>query len=187
MVMRRSLITAALAAGLVGSLGLAAFSQTPSGEPNRRPERTERGERGHGQGHQSLAAAAAQLGVSETDLKAALGIPAERPRPDMAAAATQLGVSETDLREALRTSMTATRQQHRTTGDRPDLGAALAAAADQLGVSETDLKAALGLPDNLPPRPDLAAAAAQLGVSETDLREALRSSMGRGRGDLQNN
>jgi DNA-binding FadR family transcriptional regulator len=56
-----------------------------------------------------------------------------------------------------------------------------------LGVSETDLKAALGLPDNLPPRPDLAAAATQLGVSETDLREALRPSMERGRGDLQNN
>lgn len=189
MIMHRSLITAALAAGLVGSLGLAAFSQTPSGEPNQRPERSERPERqgrGFGQGHRSLAAAADQLGVSEADLKAALGIPAEMPqRSDMAAVATQLGVSETDLREALRTSMVAARQQYRTTGDRPDPNAVLAAAATQLSVSETDLKAALGLPDTLPPRPDMAAAATQLGVSETDLREALRSSIGRGRGDRQ--
>ena len=187
MVMHRSLITAALAAGLVSSLGLAAFSQPPSGRLNQRAERTERSERserperrGYGQ---ALATAAAQLGVSEADLKAALGIPAEMPpRPDMAAAATQLGVSETDLRATLRTTMREAMQQYRATGDRPDPSAALTSAATQLGVSETDLKTALGLPDTLS-RPDLAAAATQLGISETDLREALRSSMGRGRGD----
>ncbi|MCB0168553.1 MAG: YHYH protein [Anaerolineae bacterium] len=44
-----------------------------------------------------LAAAAAQLGVSESDLRAALG----PPPPDLVAAAAQLDVSEADLRAAL--------------------------------------------------------------------------------------
>jgi hypothetical protein len=62
-----------------------------------------------------FAAAAETLGVSEADLKAALGVPEtppERdemghpiggrpPRPDFAAAAEQLGVSEEALLEAL--------------------------------------------------------------------------------------
>ncbi|MBE9112975.1 hypothetical protein IQ273_26665, partial [Nodosilinea sp. LEGE 07298] len=125
--------------------------------------------RGHGQG---LANAAAQLGVSEADLKAALGLPAEPPpRPDLAAAATQLGISETDLREALRGD-----------GQRGDRGQRLANAATELGISEADLRTALGLPTEPPPRPDLATAATELGLSEADLQEALRSSMGRGPG-----
>lgn len=44
-----------------------------------------------------LAAAAAQLGVSEAELRAALG----PPPPDLAAAAAQLGISEADLRAVL--------------------------------------------------------------------------------------
>jgi DNA-binding transcriptional regulator YdaS (Cro superfamily) len=174
MVMHRSLITAGLALALLGGgLGFAAFSQTtqsdpaqPSAQPG---ERFEGRGRGHGQG---LANAAAQLGVSEADLKAALGLPAEPPpRPDLAAAATQLGISETDLREALR-------------GDeqRSDRGQRLANAATELGISEADLRTALGLPTEPPPRPNLATAATELGVSEADLQEALRSSMGRGPG-----
>ncbi|WOD39413.1 hypothetical protein [Nodosilinea sp. E11] len=174
--MHRSLITAALTLGLVGSLGLAAFSQT-----HQRPQRTEQTQ-GYRQGRgpsQALATAAAQLGVSEANLRAALGIPTEMPpRPDLAAAATQLGVSETDLREVLRNTMRQARQNRPATGERPDPRAALAAAAAQLGVSSAQLQSALGLPAELPPRPDLAVVATQLGVSEADLREALRSAMG---------
>lgn len=201
MVMNRSLMTATLASVLLGGLGLAAFSQvseaqtsqapTPSAQPaqgqrpsaptgqaqsgqGQGPQQAEGNHRGRGQG---LAEAAAQLGVSEADLKAALGLPAEPPpRPDLAAAATQLGVSETNLREALRSNMRNARQEGE--GGR---GQAIAATAAQLGVSEADLKTALGLPAEPPPRPDLAAAATQLGVSETELREALRSARG-GRG-----
>lgn len=57
-------------------------SAPPSGQPGQGPD---------------LAAAAAQLGVSEADLRAALG----PPPPDLVAAAAQLGVSEADLRAAL--------------------------------------------------------------------------------------
>lgn len=191
MVMHRSFMTVALASvlggGLVGGLGLAAFSQTspaPTGQGSQGVERSEPaqnrqgGGRGHGGGQgRGLEEAAAQLGVSEADLKAALGLPAERPpRPDLAAAATQLGISETDLREALRSNRQTARQE-----GEMGRGQALAATAAQLGVSEADLKTALGLPAEPPPRPDLAAAATQLGVSETDLRDALQSARG-GRG-----
>lgn len=175
MVIHRSLLTAGLAAALVGGLGLAAFSQTTQSQPPQ-PEATptEPAQRpeGRGRGHrEGLANAAAELGVSEAALKAALGLPAEPPpRPDLAAAATELGVSETELQEALRS------------GRNGDRGQRLATAATQLGVSETALKEALGLPAEPPARPDLVAAAAELGVSETDLQEGLRSNMGRGRG-----
>ncbi|PSR16524.1 hypothetical protein C8255_17375 [filamentous cyanobacterium CCP3] len=168
--MHRSLITAGLAVALLGGgLGFAAFSQTTQSDPAQPSERFEGRGRGHGQG---LANAAAQLGVSEADLKAALGLPAEPPsRPDLATAAAQLGISETDLREALRGD-----------GPRGDRGQRLASAATELGISEADLRTALGLPAEPPPRPDLATAAATLGVSEADLQEALRGNMGRGPG-----
>ncbi|PSN12993.1 hypothetical protein C7293_17825 [filamentous cyanobacterium CCT1] len=168
--MHRSLITAGLALALLGGgLGFAAFSQTTQNDPAQPGERFEGRGRGHGQG---LANAAAQLGVSEADLKAALGLPAEPPpRPDLATAATQLGISETDLREALRGD-----------GPRGDRGQRLTNAATELGISEADLRTALGLPAEPLPRPDLATAAAELGVSEADLREALRSNIGRGPG-----
>lgn len=175
MVMSRSLITAGLAAALVGGLSLAALSQTtPSQPPQPEAIPTESAQRPEGRGRrhgQGLANAAADLGVSEVALRAALGLPAEPPtRPDLAAAATELGVSETELQAALRS------------GRDGDRGQRLATAATQLGVSEAALKAALGLPAEPPPRPDLAAAATELGVSETELQEALRSNMGRGGG-----
>lgn len=187
MVMHRSFMTVALASVLVGGLGLSAFSQTspaPTGQGSQGVESSEPfqhrqgGGRGHGGGHSGgLEEAAAQLGVSEADLKAALGLPAERPpRPDLAATATQLGISETDLQEALHSNRRAARQEGELSR-----GQALAATAAQLGMSEADLKTALGLPAEPPPRPDLATAAAQLGVSETDLRDALQSARG-GRG-----
>ncbi|TVQ06260.1 MAG: hypothetical protein EA368_17460 [Leptolyngbya sp. DLM2.Bin27] len=188
--MYRSLLTAALAAGLVGSLGFAAFSQ-PQDAPQDKPQRlqhTERvGQRGHAHARsRALSRAATQLGVGEADLKAALGLPEAMPsRPDLTAAAAQLGVSETDLRATLRTTMGAAMQQYRATGERPHPSVALTSAATELGVSAADLKTALGLPEIMPQRPELAAAAAQLGVSEADLREALHSGMGRGMGYRQ--
>lgn len=58
-----------------------------------------------------FAAAAAKLGVTEAQLKDALGVPANPPnpsdrnqrppRPDFAAAATKLGVTEAQLKDAL--------------------------------------------------------------------------------------
>jgi len=48
-----------------------------------------------------FATVAEQFGVTEAELLAALGVPAERPSPDLAAAAQQLGVSEAELRTAL--------------------------------------------------------------------------------------
>ena len=58
-----------------------------------------------------FAAAATKLGVTEAQLKAALGVPANPPnpgdrsqrppRPDFAAAATKLGVTEAQLKAAL--------------------------------------------------------------------------------------
>ena len=181
MVMHRSFMTVALASVLVGGLGLSAFSQTspaPTGQGSQGVESSEPFQHRQGGGHSGgLEEAAAQLGVSEADLKAALGLPAERPpRPDLAATATQLGISETDLQEALHSNRRAARQEGEL-----GRGQALAATAAQLGVSEADLKTTLGLPAEPPPRPDLATAAAQLGVSETDLRDALQSARG-GRG-----
>ncbi|MCB0173644.1 MAG: YHYH protein [Anaerolineae bacterium] len=62
--------------------GLGQQPAPPPGQPGQGPD---------------LAAVAAQLGVSEADLRAALG----PPPPDLAAAAAQLGVSEANLRAAL--------------------------------------------------------------------------------------
>ena len=92
-----------------------------------------------------FAAAAQTLGIEESALLEALGLPAEGPgerpereersereRPDLAAAAEALGVTEDALMEAL--------------GDpeagRPDF----AAAAEILGVTEEALVEALGVP-----------------------------------------
>jgi putative heme degradation protein len=176
MAMHRFLMTLALASTLVGGLGFTALAQStpvPLAQ-GQRTDRSDRPGRGYGRG---LAAAAAQLGVSEAELKAALGLPAERPqRPDMTAVAAQLGVAEADLRETLRSTMHSARQQ-RQAGDRPNPGQMLTDAASQLGVSEIALRSALGIPDAMP-RPDMAAAAAQLGVSEAELTDALRSNRG---------
>jgi hypothetical protein len=59
--------------------------EQPAGEPGQRPD---------------LAAAAAQLGVSEEALRVALGDPRQGP-PDFAAAAQQLGITEEELIAAL--------------------------------------------------------------------------------------
>ncbi len=136
-----------------------------------------RGQRGAQRG-EHLAAAAAQLGVSEADLRSALGMPDQRPqRPDLAAAAAQLGTTEDELRTSLRSFMQSQRQARQ--GQGPQAGHPdFTALAQQYGVSEAEFRRIMGIPN----RPDLAAAAAQLGVSEADLRSALWSAHGGHRG-----
>ena len=82
--------------------------QLPDGERPPRPD---------------FAAAATKLGVSEQQLKDALGVPANPPggdrnqrppRPDFAAAATKLGVTEQQLKDALGVP------PHPPGGDRPN-------------------------------------------------------------------
>ena len=121
MTMHRSMITAALAAGLLGSLGLAMLGQASQAETTLAQQQPQRPDSqrpdpqspnmGRGRSHgQWLTEAATQLGVSETELRAALGLPAEPPqRPDLATAAAQLGVSEADLQSALRSARGAMR------------------------------------------------------------------------------
>jgi hypothetical protein len=144
-------------------------NQAPSGQ--RRPPRID------------FAAAATKLGVTEQQLKDALGVPANPPsvggaspqenrtsrppRPDFKAAATKLGVTEQQLKDALGVPANSRR--------RPDF----AAAATKLGVTEQQLKDALGVPANPSGdrnsrrRPDFAAAATKLGVTEQQLKDAL--------------
>jgi hypothetical protein len=124
-----------------------------------------------------LAAVAAQLGVSETDLRAALGLPEQPAQPDFAGAAAELGTSEDELRAALRDSRRGGAGPRR---HRPDF----AAVAEQFDVSTEALLAALGLPTEQPQRPDLETVAAELEVSESDLRNALRENFSR-RGQRQ--
>ena len=59
------------------------------------------GEQGGGRPHVDLAAVAEQLGVSEDELRAALGDPRDGP-PDLEAAAQQLGISRSALYKKLR-------------------------------------------------------------------------------------
>ena len=80
--------------------------QPPTGEQSDSPDEQQNGmpagQQG-GAGDQQtpdLAAAAAQLGVSEEALRAAMGDSSQVP-PDFAAAAETLGVTEEDLMDAL--------------------------------------------------------------------------------------
>lgn len=168
MTWNRTLLTLSAISMLAGSGGIVAhqwMQPALADPPTPQVAQAGNGAQGRPDPDAHLAAAAAELGVSEADLKAALGLPAERPEPDLAGAAAQLGISETELQTALRNS-------HQTDGRRggpPDL----AAVAAQYGVTVDELAAALGVPAQ-PPRPDLAAAATKLGVSEDALRQALR-------------
>jgi hypothetical protein len=190
MILQRTLLTTVAASVLLGSVGWVGFATLnpaqadtlvaqQSGPGRGNPQGQGQGNcPGRGQRGARLAEAATQLGVTEAALKAALGIPAERPqRPDLAAAATQLGTTEAELRESLHNTIREQRQgQGQGRGMRggpPDF----TALAQQYGVSEAEFRQIMGIPD----RPDLATAAAQLGVTEAALREALRSVHG-GRG-----
>jgi len=127
------------------------------------------------------ATAAAQLGVSEEALIAALGDPNQGP-PDFAAAAETLGVTEAELMSALggapeeggtppskTTDLTGNQQEEM--GSPEEMISVpqsldLATAAAQLGVTEDALSAAL------------ATAATELGVTEQELIDALAAAMG---------
>lgn len=177
----RRLVSAIAIPVLIGTIGCAALNQATAQSPNRlaqnssQPNQQRQGRKNHR--GPDFAAAAQKLGISEAQLKEALGVPTtppapgERPpRPDFKAAAAKLGITEEQLVNALGIPPRP---------PRPDL----AAAAQKLGVSEADLKAALGVPSDpqgapgepgqRPPRPDLKAAAEKLGVTEQQLIDAL--------------
>lgn len=169
---------------VIGTFGCVALNQATAQSPNRLAQNSSQsnqqreGRRNHR--GPDFAAAAQKLGISEADLKAALGVtsdshgtpgtPGQRPRLDIKGAAAKLGITEEQLVNALGIPPRP---------PRPDF----AAAAQKLGVSEADLKAALGVPTNppstpptpgqRPPRPDFKAAAAKLGVTEEQLVNAL--------------
>jgi hypothetical protein len=121
-----------------------------SQQPNQRPDGQRRPPR------PDFAAAAAKLGVTEQQLKDALGVPANPPgqadrngrppRPDFKAAAAKLGVSEQQLKDALGVPANPPGDRNHQRPPRPDFKA----AAAKLGVSEQKLKDALGVPANPP-------------------------------------
>lgn len=180
----RRLLTLIALPVVIGTFGCVAQNQATAQSPNRlaqdssQPDRQQEGGRNHR--GPDFAAAAQKLGISEADLKAALGVtsdsqgtpgtPGRHPRLDIRGAASKLGITEEQLVNALGIPPRP---------PRPDF----AAAAQKLGVSEADLKAALGVPANppttpptpgqRPPRPDFKAAAAKLGVTEEQLINAL--------------
>jgi hypothetical protein len=180
MKLRHLMLTTTAAATLLGAVGLAILSgnslagaetvssvnQSTLGlkQQGNRPDHY-RGARGQQRG-QRLVEAAAELGVSETQLRTALGLPEQPIEPNFAGAAAELGTTEAELRNALRSS---TQPGPGPRGRRPDF----AAVAQQYGVSTETLLSALGVPAERP-QPNLAAAAQQLGVSEDELRNALR-------------
>jgi len=180
MQIRHLLLTTTAASLLFGTLGLAAYNGNSPAWANSTPseapaslELAQRGNRSTGAGQRNarrrgerLTAAAAELGVSEAELRDALGLPEQPIQPDLAGTAAQLGTTEADLRNDLRSSIQPGPGRR---GRRPDL----AAVAQQYGVSTEMLLSALGLPTERP-QPNLTAAANQLGVSEDALRNALR-------------
>ncbi len=92
-------------ADLLAALGAPADGQPPAGNqpPASGTQSTASGNQppgGPGGQRPDLATAAAQLGVTEAALQAALGDPSQGP-PDFAAAAQTLGVTESDLMAAL--------------------------------------------------------------------------------------
>lgn len=117
---RRTLMILAMPV-LVASIGLTATHQaiaqnsvSQNGQSNQRPNNGQQGNQQFGQNNQQrpprpdFAAAATKLGVTESALKTALGVPAtpptdgqRPPRPDFASAASKLGVTEDQLVQAL--------------------------------------------------------------------------------------
>jgi membrane-bound lytic murein transglycosylase B len=178
----RRLVSAIAIPVLIGTIGCVALNQASAQSPNRlaqnssQPNQQRQGRKNHR--GPDFAAAAQKLGISEAQLKEALGVPANPqatpgqrpPRPDFKAAAAKLGITEEQLVNALGIPPRPPRPN-------------LTAAAQKLGVSEADLKAALGVPSEpqgapgepgqRPPRPDLKAAAEKLGVTEQQLIDAL--------------
>jgi hypothetical protein len=100
---------------IVGTFGFVALNQATAQSPNRlaqnssQPNQQREGRRNHRV--PDFAAAAQKLGVSEADLKAALGVTSDlqgtpgtagqRPRLDIKGAAAKLGITEEQLVNAL--------------------------------------------------------------------------------------
>jgi hypothetical protein len=179
---QRFWVLAGAMALLVGSLGGAtggyvAIAQSTS--QNSAPATTESRPDGMKKRRHRIdfAAAATKLGVTEAQLKTALGVPAQRqkrPRLDLQATATKLGVTEAQLQQAL--GITIDPQTGRPM--RPKTRPNLQAAATQLGVTKAQLKAAMGLPakgdrTHQRPRLDISGAATKLGVTQQQLVDAL--------------
>ncbi|MEC4806017.1 MAG: hypothetical protein SAJ12_04520 [Jaaginema sp. PMC 1079.18] len=171
------LATSVTAAVVIGTLGFANFSNAESNSrliaQNSSENMQNRGQ-GQGRRHQrpDFAAAAAQLGTTEEQLKQLLGVPERPPHPDFTEAASKLGVSEAQLRQALGITIDPETGEPNRPRNRPDL----AQAASQLGVTEEAIKEALGRPEGgrgNRPRLDIAGTAAQLGVTEAQVIEAL--------------
>lgn len=110
----------------------------------------------------NFAAAAAKLGITEAQLKAALGVPANPPgangQPNGQANGQPNGQNGPMAQNGQ--------------GQKRPPKLDIKGAAAKLGISEQKLVNALGLPPH-PPRPDLKAAAAKLGVTEAQLKAAL--------------
>ncbi len=156
---RRVLVVAAMPL-LIGSVGLLGSNQANATNPSRQVAQAAEPSNQQPNGQRrppkiDFAAAATKLGVTEAQLKAALGVPAQppsqsdrsqRPRPDFKAAAAKLGVTEQKLKEALGVPAQPPSQADRSQRPpRPDFKA----AAAKLGVTEEQLVQALGVP----PRP----------------------------------
>ena len=116
MINTRRLVSAIAIPVLIGTIGFVALNQATAQSPNQlaqdssQPNRQREGRKNHR--GPDFAAAAQKLGVSEADLKAALGVPSDPqgapgepgqrpPRPDLKAAAEKLGVTEQQLIDAL--------------------------------------------------------------------------------------
>jgi hypothetical protein len=100
---------------LIGAFGSVALNQATAQSPNRlaqnssQPNQQQEGRRNHR--GPDFAAAAQKLGISEADLRAALGVtsdsqatpgtPGQRPRLDIKGAAAKLGITEEQLINAL--------------------------------------------------------------------------------------
>ncbi len=109
--MTRRLMTLIALPILIGSFGCAALTataQSPTRLAQSSPQPNPQSKRHHAH---NFAAAAQKLGVTEANLKAALGVPAtpptpgipgqRLPHPDFKAAAAKLGVTEQQLMDVL--------------------------------------------------------------------------------------
>jgi hypothetical protein len=179
MALRRTLSIAAFPLCLITVVAIATHSASAQNA-------NQQGQMGNQMGNQNslqrpdhprpnFADAASRLGITEAELKTALGIPAtpptngERPpRPDFADAAAKLGITETQLKDALRVpegrgDQQANQRSHNQASNQqgqmrnqnpsqrpehrhPDF----ASAAAKLGITEAELKAALGVPATPP-------------------------------------
>ncbi|NJR65193.1 MAG: hypothetical protein HC772_07505 [Leptolyngbyaceae cyanobacterium CRU_2_3] len=222
MTMRRLWILSTFSLLIIGATGCAVSAKTTASPANlvaqnssqdlaqnssqQQPREPQPGER-----HRRIdfAAAAEELGTTETALKEALGVPAQpegserrphdRPRPNLQEAATQLGVTEEQLTQAFGITIDPQTGEPSRPRTRPNFQA----VAAQLGVTEDQLKQALGMPDqsgngdrNGAGRPegrrsplDITGAATKLGVTEDQLVRALGirlvQRLNRLRGNLQ--